>query len=400
MLSEDGNIRDAELAPSVTINGTKHKDKARADALAGFALNKGNGIMTIYKLAKITVRDEEISRMELELSLPSDGSKQLDRLYAEEVREAKTGQNTEDLVYKAGTVGKSIGLSSGTVIFDVPSEATCMGALNDNNAFYLTSLSDMEEDCLLGISGVKNLSGANSPDAEMKFYELDSTRFAKAAVRFYKYTEGSSGIVATPELDQNVIVVESIGDGINEDGEKTLVISGMSGGAATQMHTLAISNEANPWSQFDTLTKTEIEQPTQAGGSGMAEKITDIRAGDIIQTGTNNRGQITNIVLHLRGGDPNGVKWLKTTSNGMQVGRGNQYLGINFGKITALEDGKVVLSELDGKTRVYSLGSPTVTVYTRRTGKAHKGSLQDLEIGGEVYIRQYYSQIREVVYYR
>ncbi len=84
----------------------------------------------------------------------------------------------------------------------------------------------------------------------------------------------------------------------------------------------------------------------------MAERITDIRAGDIIQAGTNNRGQITNIVLHLRGGDPNGVKWLKTASNGMLVGRGNQYLGINFGKITALEDGKVVLSELDGKTRV------------------------------------------------
>ena len=60
-----------------------------------------------------------------------------------------------------------------------------------------------------------------------------------------------------------------------------------------------------------------------------------------------------------------------------------------------------MLKELDGQERVYALSSTTrVTVVNRTTEKISMGNVAEFELGNDVYIRQYYGIVKEIVYYK
>ena len=127
--------------------------------------------------------------------------------------------------------------------------------------------------------------------------------------------------------------------------------------------------------------------------------------GDAIQVLKNSKGEIINILVLMRAANKDEAAWLIPTApsnsglSNLNQGQGNQYLGVNYGSIVEYEDGKLVLDELDGVRRVYLLGNTTITAYNRVTGKVSKADIGDLEIGKDIFIRQYYSGIKEVVYY-
>ena len=119
----------------------------------------------------------------------------------------------------------------------------------------------------------------------------------------------------------------------------------------------------------------------------------------------NSNGEATNILVTVRAGDKSNERWLDGSSPSADLGvlnegHGNQYLGVNYGKVSAYNNSKIVLDELDGVRRVYSLGNVNVTVYEREKQNVYKGSMSDIEVGDDVYIRQYYSNIKEVVLYK
>lgn len=132
--------------------------------------------------------------------------------------------------------------------------------------------------------------------------------------------------------------------------------------------------------------------------------VTGVLPGDVIQVTTNAKNEISNILINVRGGESENAAWLMINGNGTNTsvlsagaGHGNEYLGVNYGTVETFRDGKAVMNELDGKRRVYSIGNPTITVYNRTKQYALKGSTADIERGKDMYIRQYYSQIKEIV---
>lgn len=439
-LNQNGEVISYPLDSNVTLNGIRTAQEKQFAFFTRLAGTAGTTSMcNVYRLGKLTLKEGLVTKLELEVMSgdagailpPSDG------VYAKMTMTSggtvsvvqdngaveTTAGTLQDIVYKSNTFGKMVGVSSSTTVFEVPSrivrqsaidnakpangetpdeararakaeeESRIAQGLSDQNAFYTSSANSFQGDCALGVSGQKKLNPDD--DVFIRFYDLDNTSFAAVVIRFYTYTPESGGAGGVPETQGDCITVESIGDGLNADGEKVKVISGYQAGSAVSFSTTPIRNTSNPWDQFSCMQTLYLDR-----GDGVSIPVETLQPGDAVQVSTNAKGEITDMIVNMRGGNKEEASWLKEDTNVILSGHGNQYLGVNYGVIQAYEDGKVVLKEIDGRTRVYSLGSPAVTVYSRRNDQVRKGSLQDIELGDDLFIRQYYSQVKEVVIYQ
>lgn len=414
-LSEDGAVNGEILSEKVTINGARYSGRDIIDAMSRIS---GSSIVKdgcdVYKLAKITRANNEIKKISLAFSEARPEGSPADELYPDQILYSR-GNNTDgtavtlaDVVYKNNTFGKRVGITTSTVIFDVPIKNGAR--VKDEDAYMVTSVSNMMDDCVLGLGGVKKI-GDDGKGAYMEFFDTDSTLFASAAVRYYSYDAGVGGVASPPEMLADCLIVSRIsGEAVNEDDEPIKIIEGYQAGAKVKYETAPIRDTGNPWGQFVTLTDPEKGAKLEyADGSVIAPEdisSTGILPGDVIQLTLDSRNRISNMLINLRGGEKERAAWLMMNGNGTTTsilsagsGHGNEYLGVNYGEVTEIKSGKMVLQELDGKQRVYSIGSPTITVYDRSAKKnnARKGGTGDIKIGRDVYVRQYYSQIKEIV---
>lgn len=423
LLNEDGEILTAQFADKVTVNGVGCKDRniitelgavsgeaVTANTVSGTVLSR---ICNVYRPARITVHNSRINNIELGYKTERTAADLLDRMYPDIIIYSE-GTNTDgsevklaDGVYKSGTFGKRVGITTSTVMFDVPIKARGEAPVSDYGAYMTTSVSNMQDDCMLGLGGVKKVGAASG--AYMEFFDTDSTLFASAAVRYYAYNETTGGIVIAPEMQSDCIIVSDVVNyAINEDNEQVKIIKGYRAGSKIELQTEPIKNESDPWIQFTTLTDSvngaRLEKADGTVITPEQVRATGVLPGDVIQVTTNSKNEISNILINVRAGDGANDAWLMENGNGTTTsilsagaGHGNEYLGVNYGTIEEMQNGKVVLSELDGRKRVYSVGSPTVTVYERKSKSVRKGTSSDIKVGREMYIRQYYSQIKEIV---
>ncbi len=394
VLNTDGDIVMLQCANSVAVNGSNAKGENVFTRLRG--LGSAIGIdpteenAYIYKLAKIKVNDDgEVTNVEAEVS----GSSDKRRLTADLTLSTAAAKSYSDIVYKNSTIGKSVGMSSSTVIFDVPNTATASQAISDENAFSVTSVNNFTGDTAFGISGANSI--ANATGLSMKFFELDGTRFADVAVRYYVYNSTVGGVSGVPEKNQDCLIVDKVSYSVSDNGENVWLLHGMKSGEEITMQTSEIRDEANPWKQFVTLFDGELE--SFAGGEDGESKAPEcVKPGDVIMTSENARGEIINILVSCRGKDAGDLQWI-TAGSVTGAGHGNEYLGVNCGVIENYSSGKLVVKEIDGVDRVYAFGSPTITIYNRSKKTTSVGSTNAIEAGKEIYIRQYYSQIKEAV---
>lgn len=390
LLSEEDEILRLPMASVVTINGTKYTSgDAAFKTIVQLSqepqtTNETGEAVIIYKLGKFQLKDGEIKELEIEVPTPAT-----DRLYVEEERNSQ--QSLQTVVYKASTIGKSIGLTSGTVVFNIPNYTE--GILGSNKAFYMSSSADFVGDCIFGWPGYKSISA--SKNYTLRAYNMDSTRFAEVVVRFYPYVSGGGGNVGMPELLDDVVVVDRIAEGLNSEGESTLVIQGMRAGEEVRLTTDTILDPANPWAQFPGLQEYKLDNKDESDGGTPSGEL---KPGDIIQVLTNTNGDVINMFVHARMVDHNNMLWVaKRSGVGFNAGYGNEYLGVNVGTVKETRDGKVVMEELDGNERVYMISGINVTRYNRATKTISKGSVSDIEPGKDLYIRQYYSGVKEAV---
>lgn len=414
-INEDGIIDSETLGEKVTINGTRYSGKGIIDALSRIS---GSGIVKdgcdVHKIAKITRVDNDIKKISLAFSEVRPEGSPAEDLYPDQILYSR-GNNTDgtavtlaDVVYKNNTFGKRVGITTSTVIFDVPIKNG--ERVKDEDAYTVTTVSSMMDDCVLGLGGVKKV-GDDGKGAYMEFYDTDSTLFASAAVRYYSYDVNVGGVASPPEMLADCLIVSRVfNEAVNEDDETIKIIEGYQAGAKVRYETAPIRDTGNSWGQFVTLTDPEKGAKLEdAYGNIITPEdiaLTGVLPGDVLQLTLDSKNRISNMLINLRGGEKENAAWLMTNGNGTTTsilsagaGHGNEYLGVNYGEVTEINSGKVVLKELDGKQRVYSVGSPTITVYDRSAKKnnTRKGGTSDIKIGKDVYIRQYYSQIKEIV---
>ena len=405
LLNEDGIIQRETLGERVTVNGRVYRSEEIIKALSEISgVPVTDNVCEVYKAARISVSDKKIVKLELAYSRKREEGDSSDRMYPDVILYSYgEGVTLANVVYKNNTFGKSVGITTSSVVFDVPLKENGK-AVTDSAAYSTTSVSNMQDDCVLGMGGKKKV---NAGSEYMEFFDADSTLFASAAVRYYEYNDSTGGVASPPEMLADCIVVtDVIKDAVNEDDEPVMIIKGYKAGAETELSTAVIKNSASPWEQFPTLTDSTLGAVLEKAGhikiTPEQIKQTGLLPGDVIQITTNAKNEVSNILINVRGGDAENAAWLMGNNTNTSVlsataGQGNEYLGVNYGSVAELQNGKVVLDELDGARRVYSIGSPTVTVYNRTLKSARKGGNADIQIGSDMYIRQYYSQIKEVV---
>ncbi len=353
----------------------------------------------LYKMLRYGVSGNKINELEVEI----DHAEQ-DRLYAE--KKIRSDDSLSMTRYKASTVGKQVGINSNTLLLSIPYPSTAAAAVNDDTAFSLMTSNDMILDCVLGIGGLKS---AISGRGEMHFYNLSSTRFAEAAIRYYPY-DGSSKVTTEPEPMDDNLIVDKITQGVNDDGDSVLFIKGWRAGVYTTLRTAPIVNPSDPWDQLHGVRNMIMQRNVNgiltdwtvkdAEGKTVSA-ITDIQPGDVIHYLQNSKGEVVNVVINVRAMDKENAAWLK--ENQFSSNHDIAYLGVNYGEIIEWDSSgyTVVLKELDGQERVYALSSTTrVTVVNRTTEKISMGNVAEFELGNDVYIRQYYGIVKEIVYYK
>lgn len=400
----DGTPTKMRFAEKVTINGKTVSGSGVYNTLQSYEQQTG----LLYRLVKYKLRDEQIADVDIyayDTKESGTDSPRSDDLYPKLF--IRSNEATARTVFKSGTIGKRVGLSGNTKIFAVPAveRKTDGGELPDlsgmeDEAIYALSFSNLIYDNVFGEPSLPANTGASaaSNKMQMAFYDVDETMFADIAIRYYEYNVGDSANPDTPGLNTNVLVVEKITDGVNEDGERVSVLHGFRGGASVRMLTRPIESADSRWSKYPAL-KYYLQT-----ADGTKTAAADIQPGDAVLITTNTDDEITNMLVTVRAGNKENESWLiNEAPKGMSTlnaGQGNQYLGVNYGTVKAYADSKIVLAELDGTDRVYSLDSVTVTVYDREEKTVYKGALTDIEVGDDVYIRQYYSNIKEVVLYK
>lgn len=417
LLSEEGEIGNEYITDSVSINGSKCTGEGIIKAMSSISGESiSSNVCNVYRLARVTRTNNEIKKIQLAYTSVRPEGTSADDLYPDQILYSQ-GSNTDgtsvtiaDVVYKSNTFGKRVGITTSSVIFDVPIKAKNAPRVTDSNAYTMTSVSNMQDDCVLGLGGVKKV-GAEGGGAYMEFFDCDSTLFASAAVRYYAYDETVGGVATPPEMQGDCLIVSKVySEAVNEEGENVILIEGYKAGAKVSYETAPIRDPEDPWGQFTTLTDPDKGAKLERrDGSVITPEMvseTGVLPGDVLQLTMDGNNKISNILINIRGGEEETAAWLMTNGNGTTTsilsaasGHGNEYLGVNYGKVTEIQSGKVVLDELDGKKRVYSIGSPTITVFNRTLSKnnVRKGSTDDIEIGKDIYIRQYYSQVKEIV---
>lgn len=415
LLNEDGNVENRLLDKKVSVNGKSYKNEKITERLAELSNEiVDDNMCSVYRMAKITLRDNVIKKIELAFKEVRPDGVSLSQLYPDDILYSG-GQNTDgtdvtlaDVVYKNNTFGKRVGMTALTVIFDVPLREQGEQAIGDQEAYSVTSVSNMQDDCVLGLGGIKKVGDA-AGGAYMEFFDTDNTLFASAAVRYYPYNPEKGGVTTPPEMLADCIVVtDVVTRSVNEDDEPVILIEGYRAGSPVSMITTPVKDISHMWQQFSTLSDSETGAHLEtADGTHIRPDdvaVTGVLPGDVIQVTTNAKNEISNILINVRGGESENAAWLMINGNGTNTsvlsagaGHGNEYLGVNYGTVETFRDGKAVMNELDGKRRVYSIGNPTITVYNRTKQYALKGSTADIERGKDMYIRQYYSQIKEIV---
>ena len=406
LYNTDGNASVAEFADKVTINGKSVRGNAQIyDTLTQYAQQQN----LLYRLVKYKMVNEKITYLDIYAYAPQAETSEKERddeLYPDIF--IRSNENTARTVFKSGTIGKRVGLTAQTVIFAVPAveskiegnPAPDLSGIPDD-AVYSLSYSNLILDYVFGEITLPANTGASAATNKMQmaFYDVDETLFSNIAIRYYEYNVGDTAAPDTPNLNSDVLVVEKISKGLNADGEDVTILNGYRSGTAVRIYTRPTEGSGGIWGRYPAL-KYLLEN---AGGNKTAAE--DVRPGDAVLLTLNSNGEATNILVTVRAGDKSNERWLDGSSPSADLGvlnegHGNQYLGVNYGKVSAYNDSKIVLDELDGVRRVYSLGNVNVTVYEREKQNVYKGSMSDIEVGDDVYIRQYYSNIKEVVLYK
>ncbi|MDD3766563.1 MAG: hypothetical protein PHF89_05165 [Eubacteriales bacterium] len=404
----DGERKIINLSNSVRINGKMHKGKGVLAEINKFAQIPGDKNAVVYRMVQYQQDDKGIFDLEIYAYQTKENEHSggnFERYYEQHLYPQifiNSSEPSAATVYKASTFGKRVGVSTDAIIMAIPSVNSNVDLADlEDDAFYPIKISDLDTDSVLGSPQYPSTAysgGIAANPMQMAFYDVDATLFSKMAVRYYEYV-GQGGSVSNPQLLDDCIIVENIVRGINENSENVLVIYGMQKGVPVRAQTISISEAENPWNLFPALKYQLRDQ------NGVTTSAASVMPGDAIQVLKNSKGEIINILVLMRAANKDEAAWLIPTApsnsglSNLNQGQGNQYLGVNYGSIVEYEDGKLVLDELDGVRRVYLLGNTTITAYNRVTGKVSKADIGDLEIGKDIFIRQYYSGIKEVVYY-
>ena len=383
--SATGDKLYLSLADKCKINGVKTKKETVFQLLYDHYKKDFNSptSITIYSLVKYVVTDDEITEIEIAVS-----GEQNDLLHPEMTIDSATS-GMADMFYKAETIGRRVGLSDQTVIFSVPTLESYNDSLEDDMAVIVNP--ELYIDCAFGVSEIKSAGSAAAMGLKMEFYELDSTRYAGVAVRYYKYIGASlSGSLPDPGPLVNTFVVSKIHEGINESGEKVLVFYGYEGYVEKRLLSVPIKDENNPWEQFTSLGAYNFERK----GTLEKFKLTDLRSGDVVTFYQTTKSEVLNILPLARGGTSESMAWA--------VGHvGNVNVGIGFGTVVAVDGGHLLVHELDDVYRVYSLGASTdIVMYNRQKQSAYLSNSSEIEVGMDVCFKSYYSQIRNITAFK
>lgn len=401
----DGNLVTAEFSDKVTINGKTVRGGSKIfEELSSYGQQQN----VLYRLVKYKMVDEKIIAVDIYAYNTKEADSERERddeLYPKLF--IRSNESLSNTMFKSGTIGKRVGLTGSTIIFAVPrierksnSEPLPDVSGIQDDAIYRLSFSNLIYDCVFGEPSLPNAgSSAATNKMQMAFYDVDETMFANIAIRYYDYTFGDAAMPDTPSLNSDVLVVEKITQGVNDDGDTVSVIHGFMGGSAVRVLTRPIENADDKWSQYPAL-QYFLQRP-----DGTEASAGDIRPGDAVMVTRNSDGDATNFLVNVRAGNKEEESWLINKSPvaglpALSQGSGNQYLGVNYGTVQAYDDSKIVLHEIDGMNRVYSLLSVNVTVFDREEKEVYKGTMADIEIGDDIYIRQYYSNIKEIVCYK
>lgn len=404
IVTASGTVESFECASKVKINGqscTGNQAYETLWKLSQFYAADSQPAETfiLYKMLRYAVTGGKVSELEVEIDHAEP-----DRLYAE--KKIRSSDSLTMTRYKSNTVGKQVGVNSNTLLLSIPYPAKAAEAVNDDTAFSLISSNEMILDCVLGIGGLKS---AVSGRGEMHFYNLSSTKFAEAAIRYYPY-EGGSKVTTEPDpLDDNLIVDKVI-RGSNSDGDPVMILKGWRAGVYTTLRTAPIENMEDPWDQLYGVKNMMMQRNvdgvladwTVENAEGKkVSAITDIQPGDVIHYLLNSKGEVINAIINVRAMDKENAAWLKAGQ--FSSDHSIAYLGVNYGEIIEWDSSgcTVVLKELDGEERVYALSSGTrVTVVNRTTENISMGNVAAFELGNDVYIRQYYGIVKEIVYFK
>ncbi|MCI9626177.1 MAG: hypothetical protein HFI90_05280 [Clostridia bacterium] len=405
IVTASGAVESFECASRVKVNGqacTGDQTYETLWKLSQFYSVDGarpNETFILYKMLRYAVSGGKINELEVEIDHAEP-----DRLYAE--KKIRSNDSLSMTRYKSNTIGKQVGVNANTLLLSIPYPAKAQEAVSDDTAFSLINSNEMIPDCVLGIGGLKS---AVSGRGEMHFYNLSSTKFAEAAIRYYPY-EGGSKVTTEPDpLDDNLIVDKVI-RGSNSDGDSVMILKGWRAGVYTTLRTAPIENPEDPWDQLYGVKNMIMERNVDGNLTDWTVKdadgknvsaITDIRQGDVIHYLLNSKGEVINAIINVRAMEKENAAWLKAGQ--FSSDHSIAYLGVNYGEIIEWDSSgcTVVLKELDGEERVYALSSATrVTVVNRTTENISMGNVAEFELGNDVYIRQYYGIVKEVVYFK
>ncbi len=369
------------LADKCKINGVRTKkdtvfqllyDRYKKDFTSPTAI-------TIYSLVKYIVSDKEIIEIEIAVNEEQD-----DLLYPEISIDSATS-SMADMFYKSETIGRRVGLSDQTVIFSVPTLQSYSDSLEDDMAIIINPT--MYIDCAFGVSDTKSQGVAAANELKMEFYDLDSTRYAGAAIRYYKYVGASlSGSLPDPGPLASTFTISKIYEGINESGENVFVFYGYDGYVEKRLLSVPIKDENNPWEQFTSVDEYNFERK----GTLEKFKLDDIRSGDVVSFYLTTKSEVLNILPLVRGGTSESMAWAAGHV-------GNVNIGIGFGTVVAVDGGHLLVHELDGVYRVYSVtAGDDIVMYNRQKQSVYLSNTSEIEVGMDICFKSYYSQVRNI----
>ena len=105
------------------------------------------------------------------------------------------------------------------------------------------------------------------------------------------------------------------------------------------------------------------------------------------------KNEVLNIYPMARGGKVEERAWIAGSY-------GNVMYGVNFGKVVAFENGRVLLREIDGVLRVHNIGANAdIVKYSRSQKKGYLSNTGEIEVGMDVFLSSYYTGIRSMAYF-
>ncbi len=390
MYTKSGDKTVYEFADKCTVNGVKIAlpDLFKTlynDYKKDFENSK---LITVYSLVKYTVSGGKITKIEIAVD-----SETPERLYPEITIDSANSAQV-DMVYKYTTFGKRVGVSDSTVTFNVPTLETYKDSLDDINAVLVNPT--FNGDCSLGYEGVRNQSSAIALNISMQFFDLDSTNYAAATVRYYKYVgagaSGSSNLPLPSASSGSAFLITKIYKGYNDDGEDAFIFEAFDGYVKKTLYSVPLKSQYqdNPWKQFPLVCTYKFQREYPKFEEFYLD---DLRPGDMVKFYLTAKNEVLNIYPMARGGKVEERAWIAGSY-------GNVMYGVNFGKVVAFENGRVLLREIDGVLRVHNIGANAdIVKYSRSQKKGYLSNTGEIEVGMDVFLSSYYTGIRSMAYF-